>query len=221
VAGLTSSSVAVDGSLGSYPYCNTALLATVVPIMGPRPQGAMPNPRVIYTAILINPDAARAYLQILSPPIAGNVSGQASLNTPGAQTGVQVVLPPTSAPLVNGGTYILDTDFPRRAVSRVESVVVTITAGPTLQTDNSNLYTVSFTSTLVHATVGPFSIMGGMTLGTTLPAQSYGVGSGNTLPLLFGDMGQGFVLGFAIAATTTPGGLTAPGSAMVVNLGLA
>lgn len=209
-------SVAVDGSLGSYPYCNPAVTATLLPIFGVRPQGGMPNQRNIYTAVLGNPSAAVAYLQILSPTISGNAAGQASLGIAGAQTGVQVTLPPNSAPLTNG-TYFLDTR------ARAEAVAITITAGPTPNSvDGSNLYTVSFTTTLVHPTTGPIAIMGGMTLGTTVPTQSYGpIVAGQTLPLLFGEMGNQYGLGYAIAATTGPANAVAPGVAMVVNLGTA
>jgi hypothetical protein len=226
-------SVAVDGSLGSYPYCNVALTNALLPIQGVRPQGGMPNPRNIYTAVIGNPSAAVAYLQILSPTVSGNIAGQASLATPGAQTGVQVTLAPGSAVLVNANTYLIDTDFPKArgtltaTASRVESVVVTVTAGPTLQSDGSNLYTVSFTTTVAHSAVAPFAIMGWATaptvaLGTILATQVYGpVPAGQTLPLLFGEMGQSYPLGFAIAATTTPGGNTAPATAMVVSLGTA
>jgi hypothetical protein len=212
----TGRSVAVDGSLGSYPYANTALSNTLVPILGVRPQGGMPNQRNIYTAVIGNPSAAVAYLQILSPTISGNVTGQASFNPAGAQTGVQVTLPPTSAALVTG-TYFLDVR------GRAESLTVTVTAGPTLNTtDGSNVYTVSFTTTVVHATSGPIALMGGMTLGTTAPTQSYGpVPAGQTLPLLFGEMGQVYTLGFAIAGTTGPANAAAPATALVVNLGSA
>jgi hypothetical protein len=232
-------SVAVDGSLGSYPYCNIALTNALMPIQGVRPQGGMPNPRNVYTAVIGNPGAAAAWLQILSPTVSGNITGQASLGVAGAQTGVQVTLPPGSAPLVNGNTYLIDTDFPKprgtltSAASKVESVVVTITAGPTPQTDatgaptGATLYTVSFTTTVAHATVAPITIMGWATapavaLGTILPTQSYGpIAAGQALPLLFGEMGQSYPLGFAIAATTTSGGNVAPATAMVINLGTA
>jgi hypothetical protein len=127
-----------------------------------------------------------------------------------------VTLPPNSAALVNG-TYFLDVR------GRTEAVAVTVTAGPTLNRDDgSNLYTVSFTTTLVHATNAPIALMGGMTLGTTAPTQSYGpIPAGQTLPLLFGEMGNQYALGYAIAATTGPANAAAPATAMVVNLGTA
>ncbi|GAC1649475.1 MAG: hypothetical protein NVS4B6_24600 [Mycobacterium sp.] len=227
-------SVAVDGSLGSYPYCNLALTNALVPIQGVRPQGGMPNPRNIYTAVIGNPSAAVAYLQILSPTVSGNVAAQASLATPGAQTGITVTLAPNSAVLVNGSTYLLDTDSTRArgsltaAPTRVESVVVTVTTGPIYNAvDESNAYVVTFTTTVAHATAGAISLMGWATtptvaLGTVLPTQVYGpIGAGGISPLLFGEMGQSYPLGFAIAGTTTPGGNTAPATALVINLGTA
>jgi len=175
----------------------------------------MRNPRILYTLDTTNTSGALGYVQVLVPTISGNLTGVAALGSAGAQTGIVATLPPDSAALVSGNTYFIDVQ------GASEAVVVTITAGPTLQADGSSTYTLSFTTTKAHPTQGPIAIMGGMTLGTTAPKQSYGAAAGVPLPRLFGDLGNGYPLGFAIAATTGPANATAPSSAFVVDLGYA
>jgi len=211
----TGRACAVDSSLGSQPYVNTAVSNTLVPVAGVRPQGQARTPREIYTAVIYNPSAADAYVQVLAPTVSGNLTGQASLGSPGAQSGVIATLPPDSAAITNGSSYWIDLD------GQAELAAVTVTAGPTLQSDGSSQYTLSFTTTKAHATSGPIAIMGGVTLGTTAPKQSYGLPTKGTLPLLFGDMGQQYPLGLLIAATTTAAGSSAPATPLVVNLGIA
>lgn len=62
---------------------------------------------------------------------------------------------------------------------------------------------------------------GAVTVGATAPTLAIGVENGQTVQMVFGDLGVRFDAGIVIAATTTPTGSTSPGVGLVVNLGYA